>query len=96
MPAAVVEDAPNDSALYLGELDFKLTPDGGQVLELKRDGLEAAREYLKSAEPKLADKVQFAPFRWTRVAFPCSGDPRGVLRNATTGVTPGGASATTR
>jgi len=92
----VVDDAPGDAALYLGELDFTVAPGGGQVLELKRDGLEAAREYVKTVEPKLADKIQLAPFQWKRVAFPCPPSANGVLRNATTGITPGGAAAATK
>lgn len=89
----VVEDAPGGVALYLGEFNYTVTPDGGQVLEVKQDGIEAAREYLRKTEPKLADKVQLAPIHWMRVAVPCSGDPRGVLHNAKSGITPGGASA---
>jgi hypothetical protein len=89
----VVQDAPGGVALYLGEFNYQVTADGGQVLEVKQEGIAAAREYLRKTEPKLADKVQLATIRWMRVAVPCSGNPRGVLRNATTGITPGGASA---
>jgi hypothetical protein len=89
----VVEDAPGGVVLYLGEFDYQVTAEGGQVLEVRQEGIDAAREYLRKTEPKLADKVQLATIRWMRVPVPCSGDPRGVLRNATSGITPDGASA---
>ena len=75
----VLENVPGGGAYYLGEFKFKKTADG-PLIEVSHEGLEAARDYLKKAEPKLADKLQPAAVQWKRLPTICPANPREILR----------------
>ena len=47
---------------------------------MKHEGLEAARDYLKKSDPKLADKLQPANLQWKRLPSICPANPREILR----------------
>jgi len=88
----VLENVPGGGAFYLGEFKFKATPEG-PLIEVTHDGLEAARDYLKKVEPKLADQLQHATLQWKRLPAICPANPREILRIDPGTVTPAAASA---
>lgn len=75
----VLENVPGGGAYYLGEFAFKQTTNG-PLIEVKHEGLEAARDYLKKVDPKLADKLQPADVHWKRLPSICPANPREILR----------------
>jgi len=75
----VLENVPGGGAFYLGEFTFRTTPNG-PLIEVKHEGLEAARDYLKKSDPKLADKLQPANLQWKRLPSICPANPREILR----------------
>jgi len=75
----VLENVPGGGAFYFGEFRFKSTA-AGPLIEVTHEGLEAARDYLKKVEPKLADKLQHADLQWKRLPVVCPANPREILR----------------
>lgn len=75
----VLDNVAGGGAYYLGEFSFKSTANG-PLIEVTHEGLEAARDYLKKTEPKLADKLQHAALQWKRLPLICPANPREILR----------------
>jgi hypothetical protein len=66
----VYEDIPGGRALYLGEFSYRQSPKG-VTLQVKQEGLEAARAWLAKNDAKLAATMELANARWLRTPTIC-------------------------